>query len=645
MSYIFDSAEAPDERKRRRQIAEALLLRGTNAEPIRSPWQGAANMAQSLMGGIELGLMDKQDREGRASAAADMAAAMGGRQPAGPSSVAAALSTPSAGSAPVGGFSNAVTRTLGFEGGLNPRDTNGTPSNFGINQQANPDVDVTKLDKNAATALYKSRYWDTIDGDKLAAANPALAHVAFDTSVLAGPGKAQELLAASGGDPKKLLQLREQFQNSLLQSNPEKYGPYAKAWSSRLAGLRSDVGYASPQGAPGATAFAPQGTSVASVLAGGEGTPVLAGGDTLQPSGKPAAAPAVPAGLMGAGQSTSAQQAAIIKALQNPYLSAGQKQALVLTYQNLQKDQKLPLELENLRLDNEAKRRAAGEMETQKGEDGQLYERPKGSNGPWTPTLKMGQKPQNTTFGVVGTDQYGNNKYGFIDPNASSVREYSTAKDPNAPPLPPDAVPPPGVDPKEWRQGYTKNQQAQGSPATPDEVAKLRGEVQGLPSYKNYAQAAPIYRSMFDSAGTNSKASDLNLVYGLGKIMDPGSVVREGEMVMVKNTAGLPEWFTGIVNGLNGGQQLTPETRQAIMKEAYVRLQAYQQQFQQEADFYKNIANKRRADPELVIPNFGQFNPWEPAPKVPAATGPTPAPPAVDPAAIEAEMRRRGLKP
>ena len=39
-------------------------------------------------------------------------------------------------------FDEAVKDTFRYEGGLNPRDTNGTPSNYGINQKANPDVDV-----------------------------------------------------------------------------------------------------------------------------------------------------------------------------------------------------------------------------------------------------------------------------------------------------------------------------------------------------------------------------------------------------------------------------------------------------------------------------------------------------------------------
>jgi hypothetical protein len=241
-SYSFDPATEKDSRSRRRRIAEQLMAQGMETTPIQSPWQGAARMAQALMGGIELGMEDKKEREQLAAQTAHNASIakdiFGGGAPASP--VASALGgKPIGGPITLGGFEPTVARTLEFEGGLNPRDTNGTPSNFGINAKANPDVDVMNLTPQGATEIYRKRYWDAIGADKL---DPRTAHVAFDTAVIAGPGKAKELLAASGGDPEKFLALREQFQNRLLAANPEKYGPYAKAWANRTATLRSDVG-------------------------------------------------------------------------------------------------------------------------------------------------------------------------------------------------------------------------------------------------------------------------------------------------------------------------------------------------------------------------------------------------------------------
>ncbi|MBX4901662.1 hypothetical protein HJA83_09980 [Rhizobium bangladeshense] len=164
-----------------------------------------------------------------------------------------------------------------------------------------------------------------------------------------------------------------------------------------------------------------------------------------------------------------------------------------------------------------------------------------------------------------------------------------------------------------------------------DDVSSLRKEIQQLPSYKNLSQALPIYRSMAETAGRNSKASDLNLVYGLGKIMDPTSVVREGEMVMVKNTASLPDWFQGAIASLNGGAALTPETREAIMKEAFGRVQGYDQPFKQDASQYSGIVERNKFNPADVIPDLGTYQPWNPNPdKTPAGDIP-PAPEGVDP--------------
>lgn len=134
-------------------------------------------------------------------------------------------------------FDDFFDRTLQFEGGLNPRDTNGTPSNMGINAAANPDVDVPGLDRAGARKIYKDRYWDAVDGDSLSAKDPGLAAAVADTAVLAGPGKAKALLAASGGDPQKFMDLRGKFLNGLVASNPGKYGKYAKAWNNRNSAL------------------------------------------------------------------------------------------------------------------------------------------------------------------------------------------------------------------------------------------------------------------------------------------------------------------------------------------------------------------------------------------------------------------------
>jgi lysozyme family protein len=138
-------------------------------------------------------------------------------------------------------FEAALQKTLGYEGGYVEDDAGKGPSNFGINKAANPDVDIKGLTKEKARELYKKRYWDAIGGDALAAKNPALATVAFDTAVNMGVGKANQLVAKAKDDPSTLLNLRQQHYNTLVKDNPEKFAPYAKGWKDRVADLATSV--------------------------------------------------------------------------------------------------------------------------------------------------------------------------------------------------------------------------------------------------------------------------------------------------------------------------------------------------------------------------------------------------------------------
>lgn len=107
------------------------------------------------------------------------------------------------------------------------------------------------------------------------------------------------------------------------------------------------------------------------------------------------------------------------------------------------------------------------------------------------------------------------------------------------------------------------------------DVSATRKEIQDTDQIKNYNQAAPIYRSMVETAPRNTRASDMNLVFGLGKIVDPTSVVRESDQLAAKNTASWPSYLIGAMNTVNGGAELQPDVRAAIMEEAKTRMNAY----------------------------------------------------------------------
>ncbi|MGO8536188.1 hypothetical protein ACC756_39010, partial [Rhizobium ruizarguesonis] len=49
--------------------AYAMLQQGMDMSPLQSPWQGAARLAQALMGGLEIRQQDDEQRAAEASAA------------------------------------------------------------------------------------------------------------------------------------------------------------------------------------------------------------------------------------------------------------------------------------------------------------------------------------------------------------------------------------------------------------------------------------------------------------------------------------------------------------------------------------------------------------------------------------------------
>jgi len=138
-------------------------------------------------------------------------------------------------------FEAALQKTLKYEGGYVADDAGKGPSNFGINKSANPDVDIKNLTKDKARELYKKRYWDAIGGDALAAKDPALATIAFDTAVNMGVNKAKQLVNQSQGDPTAILSMRQQYYDKLIENDPKKFTPFKAGWQSRLADLAGSV--------------------------------------------------------------------------------------------------------------------------------------------------------------------------------------------------------------------------------------------------------------------------------------------------------------------------------------------------------------------------------------------------------------------
>lgn len=134
----------------------------------------------------------------------------------------------------------------------------------------------------------------------------------------------------------------------------------------------------------------------------------------------------------------------------------------------------------------------------------------------------------------------------------------------------------------------------------------IRKEFADLPEVKKYKNAIPAYQAVVKAAQTNNPQADINLIYGLAKLYDPDSVVREGEYDTIANSQSIPEWLKGQAQRLAGGGKLTKETKNQIIEQAQIRIGAYKSEVDGARGSYEQITQRRGLDPSNVFPAIGE---------------------------------------
>lgn len=112
--------------------------------------------------------------------------------------------------------------------------------------------------------------------------------------------------------------------------------------------------------------------------------------------------------------------------------------------------------------------------------------------------------------------------------------------------------------------GYQQGKDATDSgKKVSEQAAAVRKELNSLPPVQNYREALPVFQSAIKAPDT--PAGDLDLIYAVGKVFDPNSVVREGEMALVIK-AGTPmqRWEGAVRSIVQGKGRLTPSQRQQL---------------------------------------------------------------------------------
>lgn len=160
------------------------------------------------------------------------------------------------------------------------------------------------------------------------------------------------------------------------------------------------------------------------------------------------------------------------------------------------------------------------------------------------------------------------------------------------------------------------------SPAFKQETT-LRGEFDT--KIKDYRALRNTYEDLRTAATTPepTTASDISMVFSFMKMLDPTSVVREGEYATAANSGSVSQTVVNTYNKLLTGQGLLDDKqRREFTNQAGAMLARSHAQAKRDEERYRTLAKKNKLDPDNVasIPDY-KFEPLKPKPPAPGAQG------------------------
>jgi hypothetical protein len=125
-----------------------------------------------------------------------------------------------------------------------------------------------------------------------------------------------------------------------------------------------------------------------------------------------------------------------------------------------------------------------------------------------------------------------------------------------------------------------------------------------LQETKNHRDVALNYDAVLSAGSDPSPAGDLSLIFAYMKMLDPGSVVREGEFATAANTGSVPERVRAQYNKVLSGERLTEAQRADFLKQAHNRADGVHQSLLRARSEYGKRARKFGLDVDDVSDDY-----------------------------------------
>ena len=120
---------------------------------------------------------------------------------------------------------------------------------------------------------------------------------------------------------------------------------------------------------------------------------------------------------------------------------------------------------------------------------------------------------------------------------------------------------------------------------------------------KNFDEARLGFEKVQKAAMTDTPTgpTDLALIFGYMKVIDPTSVVREGEFATAEQAGGVSEQLRNLYNKVRTGQRLTEDVREQFVQAARTQFQPYMEMQRNIENRYTNLSKAYDLDPTKVV--------------------------------------------
>ena len=167
-------------------------------------------------------------------------------------------------------------------------------------------------------------------------------------------------------------------------------------------------------------------------------------------------------------------------------------------------------------------------------------------------------------------------------------------------------------------------------PLKNEEITSLRKELYQLPSVKTIgdvmdqsAKMESAYQSYLNGE-VGAGSTDRALAVMFQKMLDPGSVVREGEFDRTASGQSTLDAAKAYLTKLRGGGiGINDNTRADMVEMAKQFAEVSQERFKREVKFYVDEAERGQVDPERILGSYYNYYEDDPLSATPVSTTPT----------------------